>query len=490
MGKKRKIIFCIVIILLIIIAIIYFFIEKNKKDYTSINDFENVKEVVKYLECDYIKETSTDEKSTIYLKIKHKPYENGTSYEKFYEQLISMIANVIDYKNFKLVDNSNSIIIEITCDQDNRTITNYTINGSKTYFADIANSNVIDNYEGGYTITSSANNNILQNCIENNWNFNSINFGTYESVFQDYYIYFDEGMKVKQIKDKIFNLVFTNRYTNPVTSNLKVGSDFDNVINTLGEPAYGSVDNNLIGYKTDDYYIFFSDSEISIYRVENFDTTEFATLVQTFIKNKSSSDLIENLTNLWKDYDYYYDDLNGTKQLIYTLKGIKIQFNINNEHGIVLYSNFNGNITPDLTFEQVINKEKEIPQYVYIKNSNLVYENEQERAIGIIYDDIIDFGSDNFVALPNNYDEDNYYNLLIISKNGDYPNSEINEYISSSIWLDNNNLAYSISGQGIYIYNATTRQTSTVITGNKEFIISGYEGNILSYDNTSIKVNL
>ncbi len=493
MSKTKKIIFAIIIVAIIVFAIMYIVKTRNKKIYTSINDFESVEEVLEYLDCKYLSENTLKDNVNIYMVFKHKPYEDKTSYEKFYEQLMGMIAQVINFKDFTLVDNTNNIKVEVTCDEENLSVSSYKINGSKTYFADMANSVIVDNYENKEGITSSLNSNVLNECIKNDWNYNSVKFGSYESTFQNYYIYFDEGLKVKEIEGKIFNIVFTTKYKSPIINNLSVGSDFDNVINTLGEPTYGNKDNNLIGYKTDDYYIFFTNNEISVYRVEKYDTAEFAKIVETFLTDKKSTDLASDLAELWPDYDELLGDQDGKIRLKYSLKGIKVQFNVSNEHGIILYDEFVGNITPDISLKQVINKEKELPQYVYIKNTSLIYETEQARSIGVIYDDYADSGSDKFVAIPDNITDEmdiTAFNVLIISQNGDYPNSEITELVNSKIWLDDENLAYGVTAKGIYVYNAMTRKTRTVVTGDENFVINSYKENILSYDDTNIKVEI
>lgn len=42
----------------------------------------------------------------------------------------------------------------------------------------------------------------------------------------------------------------------------------------------------------------------------------------------------------------------------------------------------------------------------------------------------------------------------------------------------------------VYIYNATTRQTRELITGNDNFVIKSYENNTLKYDDKSIECNI
>mgnify|MGYP003298492579 CR=1 FL=1 len=47
----------------------------------------------------------------------------------------------------------------------------------------------------------------LNKCIQSNWSYNS-EFGTRESIFQNYYIFFDEGIEVRYIGKEIYNIIF------------------------------------------------------------------------------------------------------------------------------------------------------------------------------------------------------------------------------------------------------------------------------------------
>ena len=112
------------------------------------------------------------------------------------------------------------------------------------------------------------------------------------------------------------------------------------------------------------------------------------------------------------------------------------------------------------------------PQYIYIKNSNLTLENEIDRISGVHNTEksLNDFNyrkanrneygvnhndqeqiSDEFKRTSSKYfiisESSKKY---IISVNNENPNSQIDN-ADSLIWLDDDNLAYSISGEGIYI---------------------------------------
>ncbi len=489
--EKKYIYFAIVILIIILIGIILFVKLKPKKEYTSSSDFTSIKEVVEYMGCKYIGEgqsTSTDYPIVVSLVFKHLPYENGTSYEKFYNQIINLIAYVTNYESFKLSDSKNKIYVAVKCNDVTRAVTDISINGSTTYFSDNKNNESINNYTKVNSIDVNIESPILTKIINNSWKDNSANYGTMESHFNDYDIYFDEGIEVKNISNKVYNIVFTDKYSSNILNGLKVGDNFSKIKEKLGNPnILDETHDDILGYKTDKLYIFFMNDQVSIYRVEDgFDTKEFAKIVDTFIEEKNSSNLVESLKKLWNDYDYYYDNDN-TIVLRYSLKGIEVQFNLTSEHGISLYNEFNGNITSNISLNDVISKKSTLPKYVYIKNNNLVYVAELERQGAKYTEEIADRLSDNFMAIVKERINNNY-KLSIISRTNEYPSSELNLDICSNIWIDNNRLAYGIRNKGIYIYNAATRTTSTLVEGNDEFVIKDIEDNVLKYDNKSISI--
>lgn len=492
MSKKLKVYIIIIVLVLICVGVIYFTILKSeKKEYTASSDFTSIKEVVEYMECKYISEGqsyTTDYPISVSLVFKHLPYENETSYEKFYNQLINLIAYVTNYESFKLSDSSNSIYVAVKCNTDTKTITEILVNGSSTYFLDNKNNQTINNYVKVNNIDINVENSILTKLINNSWKSGSVNFGTKDSFFNNYDIYFDEGLEVRNISDKIYNIVFTDKYNDIILNGLKVGDDFNTIKEKLGEPNILNDSNEeILGYKTNKFYIFFMKDQISVYRLEeNFDTNKFAEIVDNFQNEKNSQNLVSSLKDLWGDYDYYYNNEN-TIVLRYSLRGIEVKFNLTNEHGIALYSEFNGNITSDITLDKVIKKEASLPKYVYLKNKNLIYISEMERQGAKYTEEISDILSDKFMAVIKERTNNGYY-LSIISRTNSYPSSELSVEVNSNIWIDNDRLAYSIRNKGIYIYNAITRETTILIQGNDEFLIKDFENNVLKYDNKSINI--
>ena len=70
---------------------------------------------------------------------------------------------------------------------------------------------------------------ISNRSINNNWKSDSVNFGTRESIFDQYYIYQDEGIKVRNISGKIFNIIFMSNYNQNVVEGIFPGVDFQTI---------------------------------------------------------------------------------------------------------------------------------------------------------------------------------------------------------------------------------------------------------------------
>ena len=140
--KMIKIIVSIIILLALLVAILLVRQSITKqsdqkeiekiKSYTTMDEFKSVEEVAKYMECNYIKEETSEEenyKLDIYMQIKVLPYSDDTSNEAFYNNLISYCAKVLKFENFRIIDKKNNITIEVICDKEKEAIKSIIING-------------------------------------------------------------------------------------------------------------------------------------------------------------------------------------------------------------------------------------------------------------------------------------------------------------------------------------------------------------------------
>lgn len=329
------------------------------------------------------------------------------------------------------------------------------------------------------------NSEILNDLINSEWQTSRVNLGTQESTFDKYQVYFDEGYEIRTIQGKVYNIVFTDKYKEKVVEDFRVGSSLAEIEGLLG---ISYKDSNILGYKTKDFYIYFSESEISIYPNYTYDYTEFEKLVKEYNDKKDINDFTDKLTDIWPDYDYYNYDSDYV-EICYSLKGVRIAFSSHNKEGIQIYENYKGDLKREKT---------SLTDVYYKLDQNLFIQTDQKRRMqtGMYNDEYLKeedplHYSEKFVIQINGEGTDKT-SIRIESKDGTYPKNELDNSIQiyKYIWADDIHLIYSIARQGIYIYNAQTRQTENLLTGEENFEITNYNKNtqILEYDGNKAKI--
>ncbi len=507
MGKKwnrnnndyriRIVVLFFAIFILLILNMILSRISKQSTDNVEVehDNLTNVRQVVEYYKCTYISEEKSQEQGyslDIYLNFSKLPYdENDESNEEFYNNIINDIAKVIYYKNFKMIDKENDITIKVTC--KNKKVNTFLINDIEDYFIYMDSQISMKNFKEFKTTEFNISSEVLQSVINDGWD-NRYNFGERNSIFEEYYIYFNQGIKVRTIQDKIYNIIFDKNYNGNVINNLFPGITFDSVELSLGNPTFEDKENGVIGYKGEGIYVFFSKDEISVYRMINDDTDDFFKLADKFID--SELDLLEfmnELTYMWPDYSKY-EYTTDSVYLSYPLKGIEIKINYDDINGILVYNNIksspskiqryleNTNFVAKLQLDSVFEVEvKRINNKTTEKERSDKYleslSDEEKSSIG---------ESLKYYYYPEIDNTKSIYKMKFISKTGDEPNRELNDNISSYIWISNDILVYSKKGKGIYSYNLDDGRVTRITEGNDDFVLEKYENGKLYYDNKEI----
>lgn len=496
--KKRKwyIPIGIAIFIIIIVVTIFNLIEKNNKQINSVNDFANLKELIEYNDCKYIKTTNSKEQGyqkDIYMEFSKPAIEDdGTTNEILYKNLASQIAGKMIGTNFRIIDESKEIIIRVQFKEN--VVNLYTINNDPKYFESLKTKYQSENYKEDNITNIQIQSNELNTIINNNWKTTKLNLGTMDSICDNYNIYFDEGYKIREVNAQVFNIIFTKQYTKNVFENIKTGMEKEDIIKVLGEPTYEYLQNDIIGYKSNLIYTFFHDGEISIYRVEdNYDTTEFASLVTEYNNTNDYNTFISKLTDLWPDYDVFERN-SSYVNLKYSLKGIEITLNTIGNNGITIYNNYEGKIAEDASIEDIKNG-KSLPKNIFTElDKNMIFLSEQTRV-----------KTDDARRNPSNYDENlnnskyiliysksengGYNKIRFYSKDKNFIDSELKEqYINGIYKLDNDSYMFNIEGKGIYKYIPQNAELQIIIEGNSQFKVNKVENNIIYYDNSQINI--
>lgn len=389
-GLKKLILYLIIsVIVIAIFVIIGNLIEKKifennvkNKTYSSSQDFKTPREYIVYSGNEYIKEEKSNEKDIdldIYLKFKLKTCENGKSNETLYNDVVNVIAQILNYSSFRLIDENQQLEIIVQCDSVKKIIKNTYYNGDENYFEKIKSMETIKEYKERKNREFEIQSKILNNLIQQEWKTSKIDLGEKIKEENNYSIY--NNYMIKNAGKKIFNIVFFENYESNIVNNLKVNSKKDYIVQVLGNPDFEFAD--IIGYRGNEFYIFFINNRVSIYRVENEQEgyDEFLKILEQFREYKNSKKLASDITDLWSDYNEYEVNLNQI-DIEYALRGIKIQFNVDSYNGIIIYNNYKGEIEEGINLKDIKeNSEYKIPKYIFIKaNEDLVFNTEIERA--------------------------------------------------------------------------------------------------------------
>ena len=287
--KKAIIIFVVIIIILVTFGLIRQRIIKKQEDTRPLNslaDLKNPKDVMRYCGGEYLGEKeSTDDKYKldIYVKFNVDLYTGEKSNEDYYRKVARTMAYVLKFESFRLADEDKKILIAVECNSEDKKIEKM----SNTKITEL-------NIQAPELIR----------LINNNWRKNTLNLGEGQE-YNNRTIY-SNGIYIKNTYKTVFNIVFNDNYTENVVNNISTQMSLNDIIAILGNPAFDDRENSgVIGYKGNDIYVFFERGQISVYPIQEYDTTSFIDLVKEFASTTDVKKFCSSLTSLWPDYDSY-----------------------------------------------------------------------------------------------------------------------------------------------------------------------------------------
>ena len=392
--KVKKIIVILAILLIIILTITYYVFKENErkknteeyyanKEYNSKEDFNTVEEVLVFKGVKFIKQTkSSDDKyiADIYVKLNQPLYTEEEDNEQFYTNMIVLLAYVQKYNNFRVIDEENEITLSVFCNSKQQTVTTIAVNGVTNYWNIKRRETAIAQIEGVIKTDLNIQSDEINKLIMNEWRRNKLDIEVQKNKTGTYEIFTEKGLEIRTVYKKVFNIVFTKQYNKSVVNNIKPGTDLNKIEEILGKPIYGSSTIGIMGYKSSEIYIFFTQEDISVYRVEKEyqNLEDFFTLIEKFERDKNIKDFVNGVTDIWPDYDIYDWGTNYI-DLRYTLKGIKIQFNVSNANGMIYDNNYTAEIRKGLTVQDIKNDISKLPKYTHFEEEGGIWEIETQR---------------------------------------------------------------------------------------------------------------
>ncbi len=494
-------------IIVAIIIIAYFLIQSLLRAYRStispdtskeeiryeVNEYDSLQDILSAHGCVYISELKTSDLLKINVKFDKGLYTDGVSNERFFDNLIKVIAEFEEYTSFELIDESRDIDILVTC--ENNSIVEVQINGDKNYYLNQDSQRNLNKEKAAVT-EFSIDSNIIQSLIDNGWNPTGLNLGTKDSTCDGYEIYFDEGFKYKVAGRNIYNLIFTEKYTGSIISGLNASSTPEEIKEVLGDPTFTN-NSTLYGYLGENNYVFFDfmNKQVSIYPVISL--THENLFVELITQMNETSDIKQfsmDLISLWKDYDIYDYDSDYV-DLQYTLRGIKLSVSSNSlKNGVYIYQNYKGDINDISNLDNV-----------YVQSTDLVFDEESERMTNenlkrkvegeFTEEELFEMGKEFSVDFRSKLgpNEKGYKGPTFYSRDGEYPDTELEStlVISSYNWYDEYNFIYSIDDDGIYLFNPVSKLNTKIIDVEGNIEINSAGDGIITYNDTEqINVNI
>lgn len=342
-------------------------------------------------------------------------------------------------------------------------------------------------------------------------------FGEYY-IYDGFYVFPQRQIKIKKSFDRIINVVFFDEYKSNIIKGINVQTDSDSIIMNLGSPNYN--ENNLLAYKTKDYYIIFDtkNHQASAYLRNNEDLEVFWQYYKIYLQSGDLKKFISNTTMVYPSYTKYSYDSDGL-ELIYADLGIRLYFKeYDNENGIYLYSNYyneneefsvdnlkkfknvnykNTNLVMKEEIERIAEEQLKLnfswPEKIYSDND--IYKNinveesylkkarEEEKEYKVL--EKMDKYTVYFNLNSTNY---TFSDVSIVSKIGN-KNFNINTAkVADNLLLTKEYVFYSIADEGIFKININTGSVVDVYIGEGNLELKYIKDGFLYFDDVKIKV--
>lgn len=380
MNKSQKIIsiilICLVIVLLTLVYIKSLEIVEDEtvsEIETVVKKQETLSEILAKYDIEYIRRES----NKIYVNFNFQLYnEDGSSNEIKLNNLLNELTNFFN-STYYLIDEKNNIDIKVFYKQyeDDEIFINdkkdfFKETDGKTYY-DINNVDIVP--EKNIYVSDST----LQYITANSLRYTDLvkTLGEPIETDENGYLLFDNGeIKVSKYEgtNMVRNMIYSKKYLNSFVSKIKEGYSLETVINAYGEPTFGSLNEEYVGYRTPDYYIFFYEDEISVYGYGYTSNIEFEKILKQYSIDRNLENLSFKIRALWRGYYKHEIDLeNGRLYLSYPSRGLEIDIENNDSKGIKFYSNY-------YFSDELLNKIKN-GTYTLVADEDFIHIVERER---------------------------------------------------------------------------------------------------------------
>lgn len=292
-------------------------------------------------------------------------FEENNSNEEYFERIIKDLVRVYN-RDFVLKDTQKNIIINVIVNSSDDY--NYTINNLENYFEKTKEKNKkLSEYEEIKTIDKNTQYYDFETLRINNWSIKGSGIKAEEKGI-DHLKY----KKYKVLTNNTFvnTIILNSDFEEEIIEGIKFGEDFNTIEKKVGKPTF--TQNDMIGYKINNVYVFFYKDEVAIYPNIYFENLQLENLITKYLNNEYSSvaRFSYDLIHTYLDFNSYVDDKN-TVILESPTRGIKMSITQDRNLNVEIYNNY------DLT--EVTKKYIREDKFKTNFEIDLVYEHELNR---------------------------------------------------------------------------------------------------------------
>ena len=383
-----------VLIFLILLSLLLFFLYTmmqtiEKEDNTFViktqeekeQEQENLPEIeqnpIKKILEKYGSKHVKTEGPSIYVEFSKDLFDkDGNSNKNYFFKIIDEIVPYYKEQSFYLIDNIQEIYIHIRYNVDTKDHTiiineveNFYENANGKNYIEVENSEIVK--RSGFMILDPY----LFKLSLKSYYLDSIteDLGEGTDLGNGYTSYLNGTMKIRTVPTGgVRNIVYTKDYEGKITSEIRAGMNLKEIKKIEPENAFGSLSDDYLGYREDNFYVFFYDNELSFYPYSYKNNTKFESLLKDYLDNRDLNLFVRNLKTGWMAYDHFeYDPKTNSADVLYSTRGVHIKIENNEPKGITFYSNYHfTDYTKKLVKQGIVN---------FKPGVDLVHETELER---------------------------------------------------------------------------------------------------------------
>ena len=349
MNGSQKIISIILICLVIVLITLVYINSLDIVEDETVNQVETVvkeKETLSEILAKYDVEYIKRDANKIYVTFNFQLYnEDGSSNELKLNNLLNELTNYFK-STYYIINEKNGIDIKVFYSQN--VGAEIFINNKKDFFEETDGKTYYD--------VNNIKNTLLTNVyvVEDALSYITMKSLRYSDLVdrigepigtdEEGYLLFDDGdIRVSKYENAnmVRNMIYSGKYLNSFVSKITEGYSLKKVVEVYGEPAFGSIDEGYVGYRTTEFYLFFYEDEISVYGYGYTSNIQFEKILQEYTLDYDIEKLSSTIRAMWRGYHKYEMDVENKKlYLTYPSRGVEIKIDSMDVTGITFYSNY------------------------------------------------------------------------------------------------------------------------------------------------------